>query len=220
MNIIFIAPPASGKGTQSEYLQERYNYLHLSTGDLLRSEINNKSELGTKIESIISKGELVSDEIITDLLKNKLENIGHQKFILDGFPRTKSQAISLDNIFKELSFNDYLVIYLKLDSDIALKRALGRMVCSNCGASYNKYFQNLMPKENGICDKCQTKLTHRTDDNEESFKNRFETFLELTNPVLGFYKEKNKLCTIDANQSADVIFKDIEQFLKSEDVNN
>ena len=220
MNIIFIAPPAAGKGTQSFLLEEKYGYKHISTGDLLRNEINKKTDFGTRIEDIISKGELVSDEIITELLKNELENIKHQKFILDGYPRNLCQAKILDKIFSELSIENYDTIYLSLDSDIAMKRALGRVVCNKCGASYNKYFQNLMPKENGICDKCHSELVVRTDDNEETFKNRFDTFLKATNPVLDFYKEKNKLSIVDANQNTEEIFKNIEEILTSEDVNN
>ena len=166
MNIIFIAPPAAGKGTQSSLLEEKYEYKHISTGDLLRNEINKKSDFGKEIESIISKGELVSDDIITKLLKNELENIKHQKFILDGYPRNLRQAEILNELFNELNIENYVTIYLSLDNEIAMKRALGRVVCTKCGASYNKYFQNLMPKENGICDKCRSELVVRTNDNE------------------------------------------------------
>ena len=219
-NIIFIAPPAAGKGTQSSLLEEKYEYKHISTGDLLRNEINKKTEFGNEIENIISKGELVSDDIITRLLKNELENIKHQKFILDGYPRNLRQAEILNELFSELNIENYVTIYLSLDNDIAMKRALGRVVCTKCGASYNKYFQNLMPKENGICDKCHSELVVRTDDNEDTFKTRFETFLNATNPVLDFYKEKNKLSIVDANQNTEEIFKNIEEILSSEDVNN
>ena len=220
MIVIFVAAPAAGKGTVSSLLQDKYGYVHVSTGDLLRAEVKEKSELGIKIENIISKGDLVSDEIITELLKNKLENMSHQKIILDGYPRNEVQAKNLDNIFKDLNIDDYLVIYLDVSYEIALKRALGRVVCSNCGATFNTYFQNLMPKENGICDKCQGPLTQRSDDNEETFKSRYDTFLELTNPVLDFYKEKNKLRVFDINQGVEVIFKDIVKVLGESDVDN
>ena len=220
MNIIFIAPPASGKGTQSTLLEERYRYYHISTGDLLRAEIEKKNEFGTKIENIISKGELVSDEIITKLLKNELENIKHQKFILDGYPRNLNQAKVLNQLFDELNLKNYVTIYLELDADTAIKRALGRMICTHCGASYNKYFQNLMPKENGICDKCHNELVQRDDDNEQTLKARFETFINVTNPLLEYYKEKNKLHIVDASLSTEEIFKNIEKILESRDVDN
>lgn len=220
MNIIFIAPPAAGKGTQSSLLEEKYNFKHISTGDLLRNEIKKGSEFGSEIEKIISKGELVSDEIITKLLKNELNSIKHQNFILDGYPRNLTQADTLNDILVELNIQNYVTIYLSLDEEIAMKRALGRVVCSHCGMSYNTYFQNLMPKENGICDKCQNELVQRTDDNEESFKTRFETYIKVTNPLLDYYKEKNKLHVIEANQETEEIFKSIESILESEDVDN
>lgn len=220
MNIIFIAPPAAGKGTQSSLLEKKYNYKHISTGDLLREEIKKKTEFGAEIEKIISKGELVSDEIITKLLKNELNNIKHQKFILDGYPRNIAQAETLTEIFKELNIDDYKAIYLDLDEDTAMKRALGRIVCSNCGASYNTYFKNLMPQENGICDKCHHKLIQRSDDNEETMRTRFRTYLELTNPLLDYYKAQEKLVEVDASLNSDQIFLEIEQVLMDESVDN
>ena len=219
-NIIFIAPPAAGKGTQSALLEEKYNYIHLSTGDLLRREIKKKTDLGTKIEEIISKGELVSDEIITELLKNELGNIKQKNFILDGYPRNISQGEILSKLFKDLNIDNYVAIYLNLDEEIAKKRALGRVVCDNCGASYNTYFQNLKPKENGVCDKCKGTLSQRTDDNEETFTKRFKTFLNVTNPLLDYYKKENRLYVVDASQESDQIFINITKILESESVDN
>lgn len=220
MNILFIAPPAAGKGTQSLYLEEKYGYIHLSTGDLLRKEIEKKSEIGINIDKIISKGELVSDEIITELLKNELENMKHRKFILDGYPRNIKQADILENIFHEINCENYVTIYLNIEEELATARALGRIVCPKCGASYNKYFQNLMPKENGICDKCQSELVSRSDDTEESFKTRFQSFKDHTEPLIEYYKEKNKLHIVDASQTNEEIFKNIEDILESVDVDN
>ncbi len=219
-NIIFIAPPAAGKGTQSALLEEKYNYIHLSTGDLLRREIKKKTDLGTKIEEIISKGELVSDEIITELLKNELGNIKQKNFILDGYPRNISQGEILSKLFKDLNIDNYVAIYLNLDEEIAKKRALGRVVCDKCGASYNTYFQNLKPKENGVCDKCKGTLSQRSDDNEETFTKRFKTFLNVTNPLLDYYKKENRLYVVDASQESDQIFINITKILESESVDN
>ena len=220
MNIIFIAPPAAGKGTQSDNLEKKYGYKHIATGDLLRSETNKQTELGREIENIISKGELVSDKLITKLLKNELENIKHQKFILDGYPRNIEQAEQLSELLQAININNYIVIYLDVSLDIAQKRALGRLVCPQCETNYNKYFQNLMPKENGICDKCHNELVQRTDDNEETFKKRFDTYLNVTNPLLDYYKKINKLHVINANLSAEEIFKNIEGILVSQGVDN
>lgn len=220
MNIIFIAPPAAGKGTLSDKLVSKYNYKHLSTGDLLREEIKKQSDLGKRIDEIISKGELVSDEIITELLKNELVQIKDEKFILDGYPRNIAQAEILKNLFEEIGINNYIVIYLDLEKELAMKRALGRVVCSKCGTSYNTYFKNFMPEKDGICDKCGNQLKRRSDDTEETFNKRFDTYLEVTSPVLEYYKKINKLNIVDANVESADVFKIVEQILEGKNVDN
>ena len=220
MNIIFIAPPAAGKGTLSDKLVSKYNYRHLSTGDLLRAEIKKENDLGKKIEEIISRGEFVSDDIITELLKNELKATD-SKFILDGYPRNIAQAETLKGIFNELNIENYVTIYLDLEEELAMKRALGRVICGECGASYNTYFENFMPKNEGICDKCGSELKHRSDDTEETFKVRFSTYVEKTSPVLDYYKDLNKLQVINANVESDEVFKIIvEQILEDGNVDN
>lgn len=220
MNIIFIAPPAAGKGTLSALLEDKFNYKHLSTGDLLRAEIKKKTDLGNKIEEIITRGELVSDDIITELLKNELSEISNERFILDGYPRNIAQAETLKGIFNELNIENYVTIYLDLEEELAMKRALGRVICGGCGASYNTYFENFMPKNEGICDKCGSELKHRSDDTEETFKKRFSTYVEVTSPVLDYYRDLNKLHVIDANVESDEVFKIVEQILEDGNVDN
>ena len=129
-NIIFIAPPAAGKGTQSDMLKTKFNYYHISTGDMLREAINSGSELGLSIKSIIDEGKLVTDDIMIDLIKNKLNEIEGKPFILDGFPRTLNQASALGSMLDNLNITNYVTIYLKLDEEIAAKRILGRLTCS------------------------------------------------------------------------------------------
>jgi len=213
VNLIFIAPPSAGKGTQSDLLQKKYDFVHISTGDLLRAEIKRKSEIGKTIEDIMSRGELVSDEIITELLKNQLQKIANKKFILDGYPRTKHQAEELSKLFAELNINDYKVLYLELDEDIALKRALGRVVCNECGATYNQYIEGLMPKEKGYCDKCHGELISRADDTEEAMKQRYESYIKFTKPVLDYYNKENILSILDASKDAKSVFADIEEII-------
>lgn len=210
-SVIFIAPPAAGKGTQSSRL-ESLGYLHISTGDMLREEISKKSELGLEIENIIAKGELVSDDIVLKLVQNKLENID-KPFILDGFPRTYNQVLLLDELLNKLNLLDYEVIYLDIPLDEALKRALGRLTCS-CGASFHKYIPSQMPKAPGICDKCGKELISRDDDNEESFKVRFATFLNNIEPIKEFYQDINKLHNVDATLDSDKITEEIKDILK------
>lgn len=210
-NVIFIAPPAAGKGTQSNNLVAN-GYNHIATGDMLREEITKESSIGLKVKDIIAKGLLVSDEIVFELINNKLSKI-NGPFILDGFPRSIEQAKMLDNLLNNLNINNYEVIYLNIDMEEALKRALGRLTCE-CGASYNIYIDELKPKQNNICDKCGKVLNKRKDDNEESFKQRFETFLESTLPIKKYYEEKNKLHEIDATKDPEEITKEIIEILK------
>jgi len=210
-NVIFIAPPASGKGTQSKNLV-KLGYIHISSGDLLREEIAKGSSLGTKINDIIAKGNLVDDNIVFELIENKISNLD-RPFILDGFPRTINQTIKLDSLLKNLNIDNYEVIYLDVSIEEALKRALGRLTCK-CGLSYNIYYKELSPKENNICDVCKSTLTKRSDDNEESFKIRYETFIRNIEPIKEFYKSKNKLHSIDTSIDTLMITERIKDILK------
>lgn len=211
-NIIFIAPPAAGKGTQSDMLKTKFNYYHISTGDMLREAIASGSELGKSIKSIIDNGELVTDDIMIDLIKNKLNEIGDKPFILDGFPRTLNQASALGEMLNNLNITNYATIYLKLDEEIAAKRILGRLTCS-CGKSYNIYEENLKPQVEGICDNCGKELEKRKDDNAESFKVRFKSFIDNFEPIMDYYKNENKLHVVDVNREVDEIFADITEII-------
>ena len=205
-NIIFIAPPAAGKGTQSEMLKEECGYTHISTGDMLREVIASGSEFGSMVKNIIDKGDFVSDEIMIKLISEKLNEIG-EPFILDGFPRTLAQANALNDLLIEKNI-DYQVIYLDLDEETATKRVLGRLTCA-CGKSYNDLIEELKPKVENVCDSCGKPLVKRDDDNEESFKKRYELFMENTKPILDFYRNKNKVCVIDASVDVKDIYKNI-----------
>ncbi len=204
-NIIFIAPPAAGKGTQSNLLKDNYGYIHISTGDMLREIVSSNTELGEVVKNIINKGNLVSDDLIFELLKNKLSNIEGKPFILDGFPRTLNQALFLDN---NLKIENYIVIYLELSKDDAVKRINGRLTCS-CGKSYNLNDNNLKPKVTDICDVCGKKLVKRDDDNLEAFKIRFDVFLKNIKPLIDYYKDKNKLKVVNVNRDVNDIFREI-----------
>ena len=203
-NIIFIAPPAAGKGTQSNILKEKYDYAHISTGDMLREAINFGSKLGMDVKNIIDKGELVSDEIIIKLVAEKLASLKGKPFILDGFPRTLNQAIALEKIIDD----NYVTIYLDLSEEEAISRITGRLTCS-CGKSYNINIDSLKPKIVGICDACGSNLIKRDDDNVDAFKIRFKTFLDNTEALLDYYNSKNKLVKIDVNREVSDIFNDI-----------
>ena len=211
-NIIFIAPPAAGKGTQSDLLVKKYGYTHISTGDLLRSEVASGSELGNSLKEIMSSGSLVSDEIVTTLLRNKLSSL-EGSFILDGYPRTLEQAKTLSNLADELGIVLNTVIYLEMNETTAMHRALGRITCPKCKRGYNKFEELVKPKVENICDDCNVELESRSDDTEETFKVRFSTYVEKTSPVLDYYKNLGKLEVIDANIESDEVFKIIEEML-------
>lgn len=209
-SVIFIAPPAAGKGTQSTKL-ENLGYVHISAGDLLREEITKNTTLGQEIKDILASGKLVDDMKVHELIKNKLVNI-KKPFVLDGYPRTINQTHVLDELLKDLNINNYEVIYFDISVEEALKRALGRLTCI-CGASYNKYYDNLKPQIDGICDKCGSNLIIRDDDNEESFKVRFETFRKNIEPIIDYYKNIGKLHFVNAMESSEKITDRIKEIL-------
>lgn len=212
MNIILIAPPAGGKGTQSELICSKYNIAHISTGDLLRKEVANGN---TELKSIMDAGMLVKDEIIFDLIRKYISSPECANgYLLDGFPRNVSQAIEYDKILKDLNKDIGYVIELDIDKDLAAKRIAGRRSCPKCGSTYNIYFDNMKPKNEGICDNCGESLTQRDDDNEETYITRYNTYLEKTSPLIDYYKNKGVLYTVDANKTVEETFQNIEDILK------
>lgn len=199
-NIIFIAPPAAGKGTFAQMLKDKYSIPHISTGDLLRKEIKDETEIGLQVKSVIDAGKLVSDEIVFNLLIKRLKETDcDQGFILDGFPRNEAQAIELEKISSEINREIKYVIFLDVSKEVAGQRILGRVSCPNCSEVYNLYTSNF--KEEGKCNKCSTLLVRRDDDNEETFNKRYDTYLEQTKPVIDYYKNKGLLFVIDSNSN-------------------
>ena len=190
-NIIFLAPPAAGKGTLSEMLTEKYGYGHISTGDLLREEIKNKTEIGKQAESLMKEGKFVSDDVIVKLISNRITKDDCKNgYILDGFPRTKVQALKYDELLESLGKDLGIVIYIDIDKDMAIRRACSRITCPKCGRIYNKYSEEMKPKTEGICDDCGESLVQRADDNEETFTKRFEEYINKTMPLYDYYKNK------------------------------
>ena len=197
-NIIFIAPPAAGKGTMSSMLNEEYNIPHISTGDLLREESLKDTPLGREIKEKIEQGKFVNDEIMTELLINRLTKPDCDNgYILDGYPRNLKQAKIYEDILDKLDKELGLVIYLNIDKNLALKRMRGRVVCSNCSASYNLNNKELAPRKDGICDRCGHTLSARADDNESTFLERFDTYLNKTSELINYYNNKNVLKKVD-----------------------
>lgn len=218
-NIIFIAPPAAGKGTQAKMLSEKYNIPHISTGDLLREEATKSTELGMMIKDIISSGKFVSDQIITSLLEKRLmRDDCNNGYILDGYPRNLEQAKIYEELLKNLNKDLGIVIFFDIDKELAKKRTLSRIVCSECGTSYNLEVSALKPKLEGICDKCNNRLNIRSDDNAESFIIRFDTYINKTQDLINYYKNKDvlKVIKVEDGLSAKDIFKLVEEIVNND----
>lgn len=214
-NIIFIAPPAAGKGTQSKLVSEEYNIPHISTGDLLREEAAKDTELGRQIKSDMESGNLVSDEVITTLLKNRITSSDCKEgYILDGYPRNISQAKTYNDLLDELGYDKGIVIFFDIDKERALKRTLSRIICSNCGSSYNLLVEDLKPKKENICDRCGHELKTRSDDTKEVFIHRFDTYINSTKELIDYYEGLGLLHRIEVlDKPATVIFEEVKKAL-------
>ena len=211
MNLILFGPPGAGKGTQARHIVNNHNYFQLSTGDLLRNEVKLKTELGNKIEKIISEGKFVTDEIVNTLLKNSITNLKFRdRIIFDGYPRNIPQAKNLQEILIKFNQTISAIIFLNVTREIIEKRIMGRMTCEKCNMSLNKFF-NTEEIELHPCGKDH--LIKREDDNFETVMARYDTYMEKTKPVLDFYSAKEGFKEIDGNQKIEVITSKIEQIL-------
>ena len=212
MNIILFGPPGAGKGTQAQKLTENHNYYQISTGDLLRNEAKKKSEIGLKIEKLISKGEFVSDKIVNDLLKQTLSKLNPQdSIIFDGYPRSISQASNLEKILNEFKREIDFVISLNVSRDVIQKRIQGRLTCEKCNITLNKYFDQ---QKIDILD-CRGKyLVKRKDDNLETILNRFDKYIDTTKPVLDFLSKKKYIHEVDGTLKIEEITSKIEHIIK------
>ena len=212
-NIMLIAPPAAGKGTQAEILEKKYKIPHISTGDILRDVSKEDSEIGNYVREILASGNLVKDEITYELVKERLsKNDCKNGYIIDGFPRNFEQALAYDNILDEIGYDVGIVIVIDIDKETLEKRIIGRRICDNCHAVYNINEEDKRPKEESICDKCGGKLYQRSDDNLESFNTRFETFLEHTYPLVDYYEKENVLYRVKS-VDVDNTMKEIEAII-------
>ena len=214
--LIFLGPPACGKGTQTNRLSEFLGFPHVDTGSLLRAEISKESEEGKIAKSFIDKGQLVPAELVGRIIAKRLaENDCENGYVLDGYPRSLEQAKMLEEINKSVDKEeevDFRATYFDLDTDILISRIVNRRSCPKCGEIYNLKFK--APKNEGKCDVCGTELTQRKDDNEETAKARFETYFRETAPLIDYYKEKNVLSTINADGSIDEVWERLLQVVE------
>lgn len=213
-NIMFIAPPAAGKGTQAELVMHKYNIPHISTGDILREISKEDSEIGNYVYETLSSGKLVKDEITYQLIEKRLSKDDCKNgYIIDGFPRNLEQAHEYDKILSHLGYNIGYVILIDIDDKTLEKRIVGRRICENCRTIYNINEETKKPQIDSICDKCGGNLYQRTDDNLEAFQTRFAMYKEKTEPIIDYYKEKKVLQIVDGNDSVENVFKKIDNII-------
>ena len=213
-NIMFIAPPAAGKGTQAELVVEKYGIPHISTGDILREIAKEDSEIGKYVQETQASGKLVKDEITYQLIEERLARDDCKNgYIIDGFPRNLDQAKEYDKILKKLGYEIGHVIYIDIDKKILEKRITGRRICENCNATYNINDPKNSPQVESVCDNCGGKLYQRNDDNLESFQTRYAMYLEKTEPIIEHYRKQNVLVEVDGNDTVEHIFAKIDKII-------
>ncbi len=196
MRVIFLGPPGVGKGTQADFIAQKYEIPKLSTGDLLRESVTNETPLGKEAKGYMSRGELVPDSVVVGLVEEKLSSPECQKgFLLDGFPRTEAQADQLANYLASTGKRLDQVVYFSLSKDEIIRRISGRRSCPNCKAVY--HLESVPPKHPGICDVCGKALIQRNDDKPETVESRLAVYQEQTAPLVEYYKTKNILCELD-----------------------
>jgi len=214
MIIVLFGPPGCGKGTQAAIIKKKYSYPHLSTGDMLREAVKNQTETGKKASKLMEEGKLVSDEIVINIIKERItHNDCKEGCILDGFPRTLSQARAFDIMLYNLNLNVDVVIEFSVDDAILIDRISSRFSCKICGAGYNDL--TLVPKKEGLCDHCGgEEFIRRKDDNKDTASKRLLAYNEETLPILPYYRDKNILFSIDGLASISDVSEDIDKIIK------
>ena len=207
-----LGAPGVGKGTQAKRIAEGYGVPQISTGDILRDAVERNTPLGTKAGAYMNRGELVPDEIMIALIRERLDEVDCQSgFVLDGFPRTNRQAVGLEKLMRSLGLKFDAVISLEAEREVLVQRLLARRVCRRCGADYS---MTMRPsKREGACDLCGGEVVRRPDDNEETIRNRLEVYQRQTAAVKGFYAKRGQLRLVDGGGSVDDVFARVEDAL-------
>ena len=208
MNLVFLGPPGSGKGTQANLLQARFDFVLVGMGNILREEIRRKTQIGLQVKDIIERGLFPDNALVVSLFRDHLLGLlPCPRILFDGFPRDLFQAQALEAILAEKHLRVDCAIYLKADENVLLERILNRLVCGGCGALYA--LPHHAPKAEGVCDACGETLTKRKDDQVDVFKERFRLSQEKERPILDFYEEQGVLTCIDALESMETVHKAI-----------
>lgn len=212
MKIIMLGAPGAGKGTQAKMIAKAYQIPHISTGDIFRANMKEQTPLGVEAKSYIDKGQLVPDELTINMLLDRIEKEDCMNgYILDGFPRTIPQAVSLEEALEKKNETITCAINVDVPDEKIIARMSGRRACLSCGATY--HISYVPPKKEGICDVCGKELILRDDDKPETVKARLDVYHKQTQPLIDFYGERNLLLTVDGNRDVEVVFADIKKAL-------
>jgi len=213
LNILLFGPPGAGKGTQSALLVEKNGFVHISTGDILRAAIKNKTPLGLEAKVVIDKGELVSDEIVVGLVDEAISGLADKSIILDGFPRTVVQAEKLDEILTKMDQKIDKSIFLDVETDFLVKRLSGRRICRGCGASF--HIEASPTKIDGVCDKCGGETYQRSDDEPTSIAKRLDVYESSTAPLKSYYEAQGSLIKVSGIGTMDEVYGRVNEVLKA-----
>jgi adenylate kinase len=206
MNVVLFGPPGAGKGTQAKELTKKYGIPHISTGDILRANVRDGTELGMKAKEYMDRGELVPDTVLIGLIRNRLNEPDCKAgYLLDGYPRTIPQADALDIILREIGKPLDVVINIDVSDDSLVERLSGRRTCPSCGESYHVVFNP--PEHQGVCDACGSQLYQRDDDREEVIRQRLAVYNQKTKPLIDYYAKAGILVNIDGSRSVDEVFR-------------
>lgn len=208
MKIILLGPPGAGKGTQAKSISKKYSIPHISTGDIFRKNISDKTPLGIEAKKYIDEGHLVPDQLTIDIVEDRLKQDDCVNgFLLDGYPRTVSQAEALERFLQDEGQKLDTALLIKVPKEFILDRMTGRRVCTACGASYHVKYNP--PKAEGICDACGSKVVQRADDNETTVNERLDVYESQTQPLIDFYSDRKQLSEVDGTKAIEDVFKDI-----------
>lgn len=213
MRLILLGPPNAGKGTQAKAMIEEFSIPQISTGDIFRKNIKEKTPLGVKAKKYLDDGLLVPDELVVDIVNDRLDQGDcSEGFLLDGFPRTVVQAKALDDYLEKNCLKLDLVLNIHVVRETLIKRAIGRRVCKSCGATYHIEFNPV--KKDGICDICNGLVVQREDDKKETAEKRIQVYMDETQPLIDYYQSQNVLATINGEQKINMVTEDIMKVVK------
>lgn len=212
MNIIIMGPPGAGKGTQSAKIIEEYKIPHISTGDMFRAAMKDKTPMGIEAQKYVDQGKLVPDSVTNEIVRERLEQADCENgFLLDGFPRNPEQAAALDVMLAEKDRKIDVVLNIDVPTDLLTERLTGRRVCRNCGATYHIVYNP--PKVDGVCDVCGGELYQRSDDTEEKITTRLSLYFAETKPVIDYYEKNGILRTVDGTLGMEHVYEAIQSIL-------